>query len=313
MNPEEKAVFEKQLNHSKFLLVEKKRDLSETEIERRILDRFLKIKWNMKLPEKLMDRFKPLERNSLINEYAEMVSNGAGNILIERSKDKKIELPEWKLLITKLAGLIHDVGKSGPSGANPEQQLAVVKLFSIEALGIAEKDIESVVRENFGEEADQMISSLEECGLKASMPMREFWDMHIIWGHEILEGFKEQLPLEAIRIASLHHAYKDLGNRKFNPLIDETPEEDMPIADILERASILGILEEYLLVVVFDQYEAFVHRGGLKHKEAIKEVRSRIPEKFRAQYPLIDEILDKMEGMDEKEAVRIFEERRNNL
>jgi len=309
MNTKESPQSQRQANNSKDQLLEKKKGLSEVETESNISERFSKIKWEMKLPEALMDRFKLLERHSLINDYSEMVSNGAGNILTEIYKDKGIEIPEWKLLITKLAALIHDIGKSGPAGATPEQQLAVVKLYAVESMGIAEKSIKSIVAETF-EDADQMILRLKECGVDVSLPMSAFWDMHITWGYDILKEYKDALPLEAITIAGMHHAYKGLNSRTYNPLIDGIPEVEIPSTDMMERASLLGILEEYLLVVVFDNYEAFVHRGGLKPKDAIEGVRSKIPKEFSTKYPLINEILDKMEKMDDAEIAKIFEERK---
>ncbi|MFA5778125.1 MAG: hypothetical protein WC870_01380 [Candidatus Paceibacterota bacterium] len=308
MEHKESAQNQELVDNSKKGLLERKKGLSEMDIENNISERFHKIKWKMKLPEVVINRFKLLEQYSFLNEYSEMVSNGAGNILTEIYKDKEIELPEWKLLITKLAALIHDIGKSGPAGATSEQQLAVTRLYAVESMGIGEKSIENMVQEKF-EDADQMISSLKGCGIDVSVSMRTFWDMHITWGYEILKEHKEELPLEAITIAGMHHAYKGLNSRIYNPLIDGIPEVEIPSTDMMERASLLGILEEYLLVVVFDNYEAFVHRGGLKPKDAIEGVRSKIPKEFSTKYPLINEILNKMEKMDDAEITKIFEEK----
>ena len=298
MDPEALNKLKEQTRFSREDRIKRKKEFSEEKIGEMALNNFIEVNPNIKLDEGLFSRLKLIERYSEINAYSRMVASGVGNLLDKNIGDERISR-------AKIAALIHDAGKSGPAEATQEQQIAIIKLFAKEDITKEHENetVEKMIRERFGTEAESMIMVLKD--LKGyenilSWSMREFWDKHIVWGSEINEKYSKNsrgISAETIAIADLHHAYKGPDDPKYNP-------RRMPIDEkALKEAFTGGILEEYLSVIVFDNYEAFTNRSLSEHEQAIKQVRSVVEQKeFCSRYESIcksvNEILNKMSKMD---------------
>lgn len=247
-----------------------------------------------KLHEEIIKRLILLEAESKFNEDSRKIERGVCNVLdyLEQhfaeaypqmvlAKDHKIE--------GRIAAIVHDIGKSGPAEANEQERLTVVRLFAQEQIKDPQLTLEKAATENFSpEEAREMLENLKNCGIDSQVTMRQFWDMHAIWTHDILEKFPSGLNRRVRIIAGSHHF-----NKGINPY--DLAESEVPI-----ESSAIGLLEDYVNVIAgrvltfVDQYEANVRRSGSDHENAMAWVRENPLNKNDKIMELICDAIDEL-------------------
>lgn len=244
---------------------------------RKIEDRFEHAGLIEKLDDRVMDRLVLLELRSTFNEDSRMIECGVNNVLHEIAKGKdNYKLTPERIAESRIAALIHDVGKSGPADASQEEQEAVVALFAAEGLKNREQSVGDAVKEVFSGKDVEMSKHLTACGVDLSMPMLQFWESHAKWGFDIIDQQCPQLSVLTKQIAASHHIDK---GEEFNFY-------HLALAEIPDEARLIGQLEYYLdilqerALVAMDKYDAQMNRSGADHEQALAWVEKNIKAKY---------------------------------
>jgi hypothetical protein len=231
-----------------------------------------------KLEAAVIDRLVLLEEESKFNEDSRMIEKGMMNIVNFLEKEYVQQYPQLQLTAEqkkdlRVAALLHDIGKTGPVGATPDQQKAIVRIFSQECVIGENRLLKEVVEEKFSaEEAGEILCHLSNCSVSPQMTIRHFWNQHSKWTSDILEKYAGGMNENILDIAASHHL-----DRKINPR--QLPPEKNSL-----QARTMGALEDYAdvlqgrLLIVVDKYEAAVRRGKVDHKTALNSIRERLAE-----------------------------------
>jgi hypothetical protein len=249
--------------------------VEDQELERRVIDSLEQAGLKERLDKSIIDRLVLLEKHSKFNQDSRMIERGMDNLIGYLSQ----EHPDLGRMSehrseARVAAILHDIGKSGPVHATPEEQLAVIKLYAAEQMKDPQQTVEEIVRNNFESEAESMLDKLAACGVRQEMSMRHFWDLHGYWTKDILESGTKELSSRTKLIAASHHIVRGI-----NPY--NVPDQDIP-----DEARMVGALEDYIdiveerALVAIDQYQASIRRAGSDHEKAIGWVRKNIAEKF---------------------------------
>ena len=90
--------------------------------------------------------------------------------------------------------------------------------------------------------------------MRSTDTIREFWDRHGYWTHDILEADSEGIPIRARVVAGSHHM--DRGIDPYG----------------LSSDDYVAVLENRILMAV-DKYQAAVARGQKTHGEAMEVIK----------------------------------------
>ncbi len=225
------------------------------------------------LHAEINNRLTLLEKDSQFNEYSRRIEKGMANVLAWLENQYAQRYPEAILAKKnhsdgRIAAILHDIGKSGPVNATPEEQQVIIKIFARENIRNSNAPVAEIVAEAFNDNRiAEALSTLEKYGIGGNTTMREFWDKHAQWTHDILEQYPQGLNDRIRIIAGSHHI-----NRGVNPY-------NLPDEEVLLSANIIGTLEEYMealegrVLIALDQYEAAIERGKLTHEAALERVR----------------------------------------
>jgi len=196
-----------------------------------------------------------------------------------------------------LATLLHDVGKSGPKEATPEEQELIVTLFDPRHYrAIAEKgervedmSILHAIRGSDLEEGVQrkVAKYLRKLGVDiVSETMIDFWRRHADWTYDILKASKDDKINERLAaMAASHH------------ILDGKNPAGLDPENISQEAKAIETIETYEVLTLVDKFQAFVKRSGLSHAEAIKALhgiidRQKFPERVKDDYRKILEVIE---------------------
>ncbi len=260
----------------------------------RVFESIETIDANLELSEKAFSRLVLLELHSKFNHDSRLIKLGLQNVL-ERIADKEhgYGITTERIKEACMAAIIHDIGKSGPLSATPEEQLSVIRLFAAENLENPQQPVKDAVEQIFGSEAEQILADLENCGIDTKTTMMwQFWQSHAKWGYEIIETECENLSDVTREIAILHHADKGPAFNFLGVPMDQIPKESL----------ILGALEDCVdilrqrAIVALDQYEARIRRAKVTHEEAIGWVRKNVNRSYGSD-AFMNEVLDIMMEM----------------
>jgi hypothetical protein len=249
-------------------------------------------------PKEITDRLVIIEENSKFNNDSRMVCEGFENVLnaIEISLGSKSHLTSEQKLEGELAAFLHDIGKSGAAEADASGQIAVIRLFSEEGLRDQNQTVFDAVRNCFPDEYDNVIKNLAKSGVNGGMTMRQFYDKHAEWTHDILEKFQESVPERARVVAGSHHI--DRGINPYHLSEEEVPAESLLIG-ALEHY--VDILEEKILMVV-DKYQASISRSNSPHERAMEFIRKIFSEKYAGD-PIMNLIINTIDELGKKNAL----------
>lgn len=248
----------------------------DADFRKKVLDSLEQIGFHESLHEEIISRLVLLEKESKFNEYARRIERGMDNVLslLEvryAEKYPKTALSKNQRFDGRIAAILHDIGKSGPVDATPEEQEVIIKIFACRNAGNSESLVANALGDIF--EADQVEMAkrtLDKYNLNDKTTMREFWDKHAQWTHDILERYPNSLSRHVRIIAGSHHIYREI-----NPY--SLPESEISFITNINRT--LGEYVEALekkSLIALDQYEASIKRGGLSHEDAISQVRKKM-------------------------------------
>lgn len=179
--------------------------------------------------------------------------------------------PEWQekyLLKIKSAAILHDLGKTGPAGATPEEQKTFIRLFSFfEPDYEAGKNFKNlsiqaaIERHAPPEEREEMLASLPGLGLSPEQTMSEVFGRHVDYTYQILKSVPNVDP-EVVFLAASHH--RGLRNYPYQLGDDELatllPHDEIRARELDEAATV---------VELSDVFEALSSRGQLKGNEQV--------------------------------------------
>lgn len=199
----------------------------------------------------------------------------------------------------RVASLEHDIGKTGPAEALPEEQKAFVQLFNLsfyqrEYDGLSPQDLplkkaleikvreESITRKQGDEILNHVLSAVKkqkkmhfETKISAHTPMGTVWAAHVYWTYEILKNNERpdnKLDQRITEIAACHH------------LLDDHDPMQKGIENADESIISLELADKYqafrIRLILADKYQAFRERGALSHADAIKAVRKMIDDRL---------------------------------
>lgn len=215
---------------------------------------------------------------------------------IEKKNNIRFSLEELKL-----ACLFHDIGKSGPLGANRNQRFMTQQIFNpiyfnVNAKNFKEADIftekdlkerKKMMRdlsigkileiENFPNNKEMMeyleslkIHALDEKTGRISEQkldlkkhkMIDLWREHDYWTYDLLNEYgDDKISKELIIVSSSHHTLEGL-------------DPAMVDGKLPNEAIALETLDKYLILTLVDKYQAFIDREGVNHEETIKILRN---------------------------------------
>jgi len=277
-------------------LEKKDDDYSQT-----VLASLERIGFHEALCEKVIDRLVLLEKHSRFNQYSRRIESGMEKVIKLLEEYHALKYPEIKRserqrLDGLVAAILHDIGKSGPVDATSEEQKIIIKICAQEEIRDSKMPISELVGNIFSaNEVDNVLQMLENYDIKSTMPMRDFWDKHAQWTHDILERYPQGLSEHARIIAGSHHIDREVD--PYGLLEAEVPLD----------SRLIGTLEEYMealegrALIALDQYEAATTRGGLSHKEAIAWVRQNIVK--HKDEKLMELVLKVVDELGEKNAL----------
>ncbi len=276
----------------------------EVDWRKQIEESLEKTGFREKLNEDLIQRLILLEKESRFNEDSRKIERGLGNVFDYFEKYYADSHPE--LMLTekqkgegRMAAILHDIGKTGPDSATLDESKSIVKIFAKESFKDPNLSLEDMVSNNFSkEEAEEVTSHLKMMKINLQVTMREFWDMHAQWTHDILEKFPKNLTKSTRIIAGSHHF-----NKGINPY--NLSESDVPF-----QSETIGLMEEYInaiggrILMAMDQYEARRRRGDSDHKTAIEWVRENMENsKYFKNDKILPIILDAMDALGKTEEI----------
>jgi len=236
--------------------------------------------------DEIIERLVLLEKESKFNEDARLIERGMANILNLLEERYAKDYPQFAISPKqknegRLAAILHDIGKSGPVQATEQEQKSIVKLFSREEIKDPQYPVGDMINESFhANEKEEALENLKNCGISPETTIREFWDKHAQWTHDILEKYPKGIDSHVRKIAASHHI--DHGINPYNLSESEIPFE----------ASIIGTLENYVdaleerILIAVDQYEAIIRRRGSAHETALACVRQNL-HKYRSDQLMI--------------------------
>ncbi|HBP01462.1 MAG TPA: hypothetical protein DD454_04615 [Candidatus Moranbacteria bacterium] len=277
------------------------REKAEDEYSKKVIASLEAHDSEKELAEELISRLVLLEKESKFNEDSRKIERGMENVLDlleERHADRypQLRFSKEQKADAKIAAILHDIGKSGPVEATPAEQEAIVKIFALEKPQNPDSLVMEIIPEIFGDDKVEDIGRLlKNCGIDEKTTMRQFWDKHAYWTHDILEKYPQGLAKRARIIAASHHI--DHGINPYG-----LPESEIPMA-----ANIIGTLEDYVetlerrALIALDQYEASVRRGSLSHEEALGWVRKNLA-KFEKD-ELMNLLLDAIDELGKRQEI----------
>ncbi len=230
------------------------------------------------LHKNIIDILILLEKKSRFNEYSRSIECGMKNVLDfleKRCAEKYLNLhfSKEQRIDAGMAAILHDIGKSGPVEATFEERKIIIKIFACENIRESDALLTEKIKEVFDEnEVDEVLATLEKYNIGGKTTMRQFWDKHAQWTHDILEKYSQGINEHIRLIAGSHHI-----DREIDPyfLLKNNKE-------ILPDTKTSGNMEKYLdaldgrALIALDQYEAAVERGKMSHNDALKQVQSNI-------------------------------------
>ncbi len=278
-------------------MIDRETSFAESEArEQFIADRFLRAGLDIRSYPDLFDRFNRLHGpESRHFEDAAQMAEIIDAIWPELEAELPFKLDKEKLL---QATLLHDVGKSGPNEASPEEQELVISLFN--------PNHYSKIKES-GRRIEQMtvIDVLKESDLDLSLQVRianylkqldinfetekmiDLWRRHADWTFDVLSQVNdERITKELIAAAASHHILDGKNPAQLNP-------ENIP-----GEAKTLEIAESYEILTVVDKFQAFVARSGLSHVESVVVLRKivdqqKLPDKVKSDYRAIIGVIER--------------------
>ncbi len=252
------------------------------------------------LHQTIIDRLTLIEtRYRRFNDDSRMICRGLRNLFdyITHTTPHHLSISDAEIRKTVLAGFIHDIGKSGPATIGPEHQALIIDIYGIEHIRDGTASIESVLREHRPGQADRFLSLLSEIGITNHTTMREFWNLHGIWTHDILEQYQcAGIDRETRIIAGSHHIAEGI-----NPY--HVADSNIPLGavEIGALEQYLDIIEERALIII-DKYQASRRRSETSHETAMAVVRSIIEKKFDHD-PIMQFILSAIDTLGSRETL----------
>jgi hypothetical protein len=248
-----------------------------------------------KINELILDRLTTLEALTEIPNDSRAIEKALVKIL-NRLNELDGGFTQTNIEQARIAAILHDIGKSGPANALPDQSRSVALLFSLDNVE-PDKTVEDAVSQTDeskykGFNKEGLLAHLEELGL-SKITMQEFWDKHAYWTKEVLEAQETGLDSQIIVIAASHHIDKGI-----NPC-------NIPIEESSAASVVIGLSEEYKEILeertllVVDKYQASRARGRLTHEQAMEKVRHILGP--RAQDRSVAKILEILDELGKNE------------
>jgi hypothetical protein len=148
--------------------------------------------------------------------------------------------------------------------------------------------VRDVANKNFAQaEAESLLNNLKACSVDPEMTMRQFWDKHAVWTHDIMEKYPTGLNEHVRVIAASHHLDRGINPYSSTPV---SPEQGI----IKTAGDEADDLSTRILMVV-DKYQAARRRSRFNHEDAIKWVRNNLAE-FRKD-ELLNRVIDAVDEL----------------
>lgn len=212
-----------------------------------------------------------------------------------------IEMDESEMNELRFACLVHDVGKSGPAEATPEEQQAFVDVFNLDFNQIIytvnnhevtpqeltlQQALQIKVDEGdlTEERADEILTRIVSAGKKQQekrfetkigkkIRMGLLWSAHVYWSYDILRD--QGVDNRVVEVAASHH------------MIDGHDPARVGIENVDPQMASLELADKYqafrVRLVIADKYQAFRIRGTKTHEQTIEILRSLVEERLSDQ------------------------------
>ncbi len=248
-----------------------------------------------------LQRLEQLEEFTNFNQDCKKIMAGCERVVhlwqaIMGRTSSALNLDVQEMHNLRLASLVHDIGKTGPSNISLQSQEAVTKLYAVEGVRDAEHTSVRTVIETYMEWDNRdgkikMLKALEQTGVDLAQPIRKLYDQHGAWSVEVLKEHQEVFNEQTIEIVAAHHADRDSSPYRKDWWFKPVKEEG--VTDTPECRQVFMAR----LLMVMDKYEAAVRRRHretgvqLTHHEAVVAVEQLLTPRFREDY-FCNKILD---------------------
>ncbi|MBN1325951.1 hypothetical protein JW977_03140 [Candidatus Falkowbacteria bacterium] len=215
---------------------------------------------------------------------------------IEKEDNIRFSLEELKL-----ACLFHDIGKSGPVGADRNQRFMIQQIFNPIYFNINSEQFKKAPQFN-GKNLKEKKTLMRDLSIKEILDIESFqnkdkiadylstlevhafdeekqriikqkldinkhrmidlWREHDYWTFDLLNAHgNKNISRELIVVSSSHHTL-------------EGHDPAMIDGKLPNEAIALETLDKYLILTLVDKYQAFIDREGVNHEETIKILRN---------------------------------------
>ena len=205
---------------------------------------------------------------------------------------KRLDLTDADPKRLMRAAVLHDIGKSGPAGAETAAHYAIRRLFIPPRKkfdpfkdGRAQKVSDFVAHQGFMR-PEKLLADLLAAGIAPDQPMLDVWRRHAQWTYDILKPtVNGDIDEKTLYIAASHH------------LLENENPAGLNLMDVPTEAHILEVLEMSELLAAVDKYQALRERGGLKHEDALTQLektvsaKTDLPETLRSKMRTVIAVL----------------------
>lgn len=222
------------------------------------------------------------------------------------------DLSEKETNKSRLASLLHDIGKSGPPEATPEEQKAFVDLFNLH-FDKSEYDFNGVkmlpfeiplkdaleikigegsltpssakkILKSLTAASARQIASMEKNGEKIHVemqindktPMGSIWASHVFWTYLILK--KNNVDQQVVEIASSHHLLEDNDPAQIGL---ENSTAMTSTLEITDKYQAFRMRESRIRLILADKYQAGRVRGALNHNDAVMRLKEMVKKRLK--------------------------------
>ncbi len=233
-----------------------------------------------------------LDRMELLNKRRKRIEKGSTLVYGEETREthlaESLKISELVPKEIRFPALIHDVGKTGPLSADVETSKVVMALFAaMHKLEVDRSLLKELVKIIYpqAEDRERALILLKDIGVEVDKPLKDFYQMHVEWGRQIMEAEPALTGQEKYFALNHHRILRGLEVSALN--------QDGSIYQPRE-------LDDYhaTYLEICDYYQACISRRDNTHSKTIIELRKvflPLVESSRQRMEMLGNIIDEID------------------
>lgn len=213
----------------------------------------------------------------------------------------------------KLAALLHDIGKTGPLTATPEQQKIVTQIFDARSVKVnsQQASVREFIQAISNGDSTDILTTLQAMNLPLDIngqatvgeadntgSMINFFRRHADWTYQILNARSiapvvgqpntNLIDSDVISVAASHHLLEGKNPAKI----------PVSVANLEIGSPDLNIIKATIRLTLVDQYHALRERADKTHRQAITLLKRKVKSKYINDEEFLDECSQILEVLD---------------